>query len=75
MKHRNAIIIEVSIIISSIVIALNLPRYQFSCSKTEHVDKDGNITVDIDYFILDMISARLYNKNINYSTTGIVDKK
>ena len=60
--HLNAIVIAVSILISSLLIIWRMPRYQY-CT-TEHIstDKDGNESHSKDSYVFDMVTGKLHRR-------------
>jgi len=61
---KNSIIIGISIIIAGIIIAIKLPRYQYTENTTRVVNKDGTQSEEVDACILDMVSGESYSKHI-----------
>ena len=60
MKHLNAIVIAVSVLLASLLIIWRMPRYQYFRIQHRSTDKDGDTTYDTDSYVFDMVTGKLH---------------
>ena len=74
MKHLNAIVIAVSILISSLLIIWRMPRYQYFTTEESDGEKDGVVSGVGHEYVFDMVTGKLYGHTYSYATSVTTGK-
>ena len=58
--HLNAIVIAVSVLMSSLLIIWRMPRFQYFMTEESYKEKDGIVGGSSSEYVFDMVTGKRY---------------